>query len=64
MKSKNPETFFCVYCEETQDYYTVVREETHFYSVSVETGQWEDEGEDAGAQQYFCLKCGKKNTTY
>lgn len=64
MKSKNQETFYCVFCEEKQDYYGVVQKEMHFYSVSAETGQWEDEGEEVDTHKCYCLKCGKENTTY
>ena len=57
---KKKKTFICPHCKEKQEHFGVVRRETHFYSVSIETNQWEDEGEDADSGEYYCLSCNKK----
>lgn len=59
MKNKKG-TFICPHCKEEQDHFGIVRQETHYYSVLIETNQWEDEGEYPELGAYYCLSCNKK----
>lgn len=52
--------YTCIFCGKESEKINVVRKETHYYSVRVETGQWEDEGEEAELGEYFCQNCNKK----
>lgn len=62
MINKKLKVFICPHCKEEQTGFGVVRQETRFYSVFIETNQWEDEGEDADldSEEYYCLSCDKK----
>lgn len=62
MKNKKSKIFICPHCRKEQGGFGVVRQETHFYSVSIETSQWEDEGEDSDldSEKYYCLSCEKQ----
>ena len=60
MKNKKSKVFICPHCKETQDHFGIVRQETHYYSVLIETSQWKDESEYTELGKYYCLNCDKK----
>ena len=52
--------FICPRCKRKNEHIGVIRKETHFYSMSLETGQWKDRGEETDSGEYYCLNCNKK----
>lgn len=53
--------YTCSFCGKKNKCVGVVRNETHYYSVRIETGQWKDCGEGAELGKYYCLSCNKTN---
>lgn len=60
MKTNNvsPE-YACSYCEQQSEVVGVVQKETHYYSVDLNTKQWEDldGSEGVESQKFFCINC-------
>jgi DNA-directed RNA polymerase subunit RPC12/RpoP len=54
--------YICTYCKKKSEKIGIVQEELHYYSVDINTRQWEDfhGDEDVKSQKLFCLHCNKK----
>lgn len=51
--------YFCCNCKQTSHTVGVTQKETHYYSIDLETNDWEDfhGSEDAQSQDFFCINC-------
>ena len=52
--------FVCPHCKTSSDTIGITRSESCDYIINLQTGQWEDFGEeDVESQKYFCVQCEK-----
>ncbi len=58
--NEQSKVYVCPHCKDGNECVGVTRNETHYYSIIVETGQWKDKGQDAKSCKYFCLSCEKE----
>lgn len=57
--------YTCIYCREAGDVVGVVQTELRYYSLNLNTDQWEDfhGDESVESQEFFCINCKKKIKT-
>ncbi|MBU4579433.1 hypothetical protein KKB43_00260 [Patescibacteria group bacterium] len=64
MKNNNKQSkmYTCIYCKNIGETVGVIQKETHYYSLDINTNQFEDfhGDESVEAQEFFCVHCNKK----
>jgi hypothetical protein len=58
---KKTKSYRCVYCKVESEIVTVAQKETRYYSVNLQTSQWDDlhGSESVESQKFLCEKCNK-----
>jgi hypothetical protein len=59
---KQLKTYMCLHCKKKSEIVGIVQRELRYYSLNLETNQWEDfhGNESVEMQELFCINCREK----